>query len=145
MDALAFMPATELAARIRDGSFTAREVVEATIRRIEAIEPQIGAFVELDAEAALEHAATIAPGDRRPFAGVPIAVKANTAVAGMCMNYASRFLAGHRPTRSRRGSYRSRTATTAAARCGSPPRAAGSSGSSPAAAAYRAAPTSATR
>src|ERR671922_1138354 len=29
MDALAFMPATELAARIRDGSFTAREVTEA--------------------------------------------------------------------------------------------------------------------
>jgi len=100
MDALAFMPAPELAARIRDGSFTAREVTDATIRRIEGIEPQLGAFVELDAEAALEQAATVATGDRRPFAGVPIAVKANTAVAGMCMNYASRFLAGHRPTHS---------------------------------------------
>src|SRR5918999_1284785 len=100
MDALAFMPATELAARIRDGSFTAREVTEATIRRIEAVDPQIGAFVELDAEAALEQAAQVSPGDRRPFAGVPIAVKANTAVAGMCMNFASRFLAGHRPTHS---------------------------------------------
>jgi amidase len=100
MDALAFMPATELAARIRDGSFTAREVTEATIRRIEAVDPQIGAFVELDAEAALEQAAGVTPGDRRPFAGVPIAVKANTAVAGMCMNFASRFLACHRPTHS---------------------------------------------
>ena len=39
MDALAFMPATELAARIRDGSFTAPEVVEATIRRIEGLDP----------------------------------------------------------------------------------------------------------
>ena len=100
MDALAFMPAPELAARIRDGSFTAREVTEATIRRIEAIDPQIGAFVELDAESALEQAGAITPGDRRPFAGVPIAIKANTAVAGMCMNFASRFLAGHRPTHS---------------------------------------------
>jgi amidase len=100
MDALAFMPAPELAARIRDGSFTAREVIEATIRRIESIDPQIGAFVELDAEGALEQAATVAPNDQRPFAGVPIAIKANTAVAGMCMNSASRFLAGHRPTHS---------------------------------------------
>lgn len=98
MDALAFLPATELAARIRDGSIAARDVIDATLRRIESIDPQIGAFVELDAERALEEAEAIAPGDRRAFAGVPIAVKANTAVAGLCMNFASRFLAGHRPT-----------------------------------------------
>jgi amidase len=98
MDALAFLPATELAARIRDGSFTAHDAVETAIRRIETIDPEIGAFVELDADRALAEADAIEPGDRRPFAGVPIAVKANTAVAGMCMNFASRFLAGHRPT-----------------------------------------------
>jgi len=98
MDALAFLPATELAARIRDGSFTAREAVEAALRRIEAIDPQIGAFVELDAERALTESEGLEPGDRRAFAGVPIAVKASTAVAGLCMNFASRFLAGHRPT-----------------------------------------------
>ena len=98
MDALAFMPATELAARIRDGSFTAPEVIEATIRRIEGLDPQLGAFVEVDGDGALEQAAAIQPGDRRAFAGVPIAVKSNTAVAGLCMNFASRFLSGHRPT-----------------------------------------------
>jgi amidase len=98
MEALAFLPATELAARVRDGSFTAREAVEAALRRIEAIDPQLGAFIELDGDAALAEADAIEPGDRRPFAGVPIAVKANTAVAGLCMNFASRFLAGHRPT-----------------------------------------------
>ena len=98
MEALAFLPATELAARVRDGSFTAREAIEAALRRIEAIDSQIGAFIELDADAALAEADAIEPGDRRPFAGVPIAVKANTAVAGLCMNFASRFLAGHRPT-----------------------------------------------
>src|SRR5215207_6067976 len=100
MEALAFLPATELAARVRDGSFTAREAVEAALRRIDAIDPQIGAFIEVDADAALAEADAIEPGDRRPFAGVPIAVKANTAVAGLCMNFASRFLAGHRPTHS---------------------------------------------
>jgi amidase len=98
MEALAFLPATELAARIRDGSVTAREAVEAAIRRIEAIDPLIGAFVELDAEGALAEAATIAPGDQRPFPGVPIAIKSNIAAAGFCMNFGSRFLAGHRPT-----------------------------------------------
>ena len=80
------------------GRSTAREAVEATLRRIEAIDPQIGAFIELDAERALAEADAIPPGDQRPFAGVPIAVKANTAVAGLCMNFGSRFLAGHRPT-----------------------------------------------
>jgi amidase len=100
MNALAFMPATELAARIRDGSYTAAEVVEAAIRRIDAVDHELGAFVEVDAEAALDEAGAIAPGDRRPFTGVPIAVKAGTAVAGLCMNYGSRFLSGHRPTHS---------------------------------------------
>ena len=100
MDALAFLPAPEVAARIRAGAVSAREVVEAAVRRIEALDPQLGAFVELDAERALAEADGIGRDDQRAFAGVPIAVKANTAVAGMCMNFASRFMAGHRPTHS---------------------------------------------
>jgi len=100
MDALAFLPATELAARIHDGAVTAREAVEAAVRRIEALDEALGAFVELDAERALAEADAIAPGDERPFAGVPIAVKANTPVAGLNLSYASRFLADHRPTHS---------------------------------------------
>ena len=98
MDALSFLPATELAASIRDGSVSARDAVEAALRRVEAIDPQLGAFVELDSERALALAETIAPGDPRPFAGVPIAIKSNVAAAGLCMNLGSRFLSGHRPT-----------------------------------------------
>ena len=100
MDALAFLPAPEVAARIRDGAVSAREVVEASIRRIEALDPQLGAFVELDPDGALAEADAIGRDDQRAFAGVPVAVKANTAVAGLCMNFASRFLSGHRPTHS---------------------------------------------
>src|SRR5688572_25421438 len=100
MDALAFLPATELAACIRDRAVTPREVVDACVRRIEALDPQLGAFVELDAERALAEADAIPAGDERAFAGVPVAVKANTPVAGLCMNFASRFLSGHRPTHS---------------------------------------------
>ncbi len=93
-------PRLEVAARVRDGSVSAREVVEASIRRIEALDPQLGAFIELDAERALAEADAIPRGDERAFAGVQVAVKANTPVAGLCMNFASRFLAGHRPTHS---------------------------------------------
>jgi amidase len=100
MDALAFLPSTEVAARIRDGAVSAREAVEASVRRIEALNPELNAFIELDAERALAEADEIRPGDERAFAGVPIAVKANTPVAGLCMNFGSRFLAGHRPTHS---------------------------------------------
>ena len=37
-------------------------------------------------------------GDERPFAGVPIAIKNNLAVAGLLHDLGSRFLGGHRPT-----------------------------------------------
>ena len=52
----------------------------------------------MDAERALEAADAIEPGDERPFAGVPIAIKSNVPVAGLCMNFGSKFLAGHRPS-----------------------------------------------
>jgi amidase len=97
MEALPFMTATELAARIRDGSLSARETVEATIRRVESIDSELSSFTELDPERALAAAEAIEPGDERPFAGVPIAIKSNVAAAGLCMNLGSRFLAGHRP------------------------------------------------
>jgi amidase len=100
MDAPALVPATELAVRIRNGEVSASEVMDATLRRIEAVEPDLNAFVEIDADRALAQAAAVHSGDERPFAGVPVAVKANRAVAGLCMNFASGFLTGHRPTHS---------------------------------------------
>jgi amidase len=100
MDDIAFLPAVDLAALVRAGTASARELVEATLRRIEALDPALNAFVELDAERALAAADAVAPRDERPFAGVPVAVKANTPVEGLCMNMGSRFLAGHRPDHS---------------------------------------------
>ena len=47
MDALAFLPATELAARIRGGDVSAAEVIEATLRRIDVADPDLNAFVEV--------------------------------------------------------------------------------------------------
>jgi amidase len=93
-------PVAELAALVRGGELSARESVGAALERIAALDPAINAFVEVDGERAMAAAAEIEPGDERPFAGVPIAVKANVPVEGLCMNFGSRFLAGHRPDHS---------------------------------------------
>src|SRR5262249_44281101 len=47
----------------------------------------LNAFVQIDAERALATAAEIAPGDPRPFAGVPIAIKNNRPVSGLRLTY----------------------------------------------------------
>jgi amidase len=78
-----FKPAGELAGLVRSGELSSRELVEQCLQRIEALQPELNAFVHVDAEGALAAADVIAPGDPRPFAGVPIAIKDTAAVAGM--------------------------------------------------------------
>jgi amidase len=94
---LMLKPVTELASLVRGGEILAREVVSAALRRIDDLDGRLNAFVEVDADRALAAADAIEPGDERPFAGVPIAIKANVPVEGLCMNFGSRFLAGHKP------------------------------------------------
>ena len=70
----------DLAARVRGGEVGSRELVQAALDRIEALNPQVNAFVAVDAEAALRDAAAIdelvaAGEDPGPLAGVPIGVK----------------------------------------------------------------------
>jgi amidase len=79
---LLFKPATELANLIRGGDISSRELVEASLERIEALEPELNAFAHLDPEGALAAADLVRPGDERPFAGVPIAIKDTAEVAG---------------------------------------------------------------
>ena len=89
MDDLAFVSAEETAALVRTGGASPREVVEASLRRIEALEPAVNAFIEVDGERALAAADAVVPGDRSPFAGVPIAIKGNMPVEGYEINSAS--------------------------------------------------------
>jgi amidase len=89
---LLFRPVTALAEMVRSGELSARELVQASLDRIEALDPQVNAFVDVFAEDALAEADAIAPGDQRPFAGVPIAIKNNRAVAGRRLTFAARFL-----------------------------------------------------
>jgi amidase len=95
---LMLKPVPELASLVRGGEIAAREVVSAALKRIDDLDDRINAFVEVDADRALAAADAIEPGDERPFAGVPIAIKSNVPVAGLCMNFGSKFLAGHRPS-----------------------------------------------
>src|SRR4051812_45948945 len=96
MDDLAFRSGLELGALLRAREITSAEIVEDALRRIEALDPSLGAFTFVDGDRAMAEARAIEPDDRRAFAGVPVAVKANTPVEGMVMDYGTRLLDGYR-------------------------------------------------
>src|SRR5437868_1333525 len=50
---LLFRPALELGSLVRAGEVTSRELVEAALARIEALNPSVNAFIHVDAEAAV--------------------------------------------------------------------------------------------
>lgn len=83
MHDLLFRPASELAALVRSGEVSARELVATSLARIEELDGQINAFVHVDPEGALACAEAVGAADPRPFAGVPIAIKDNLPVEGM--------------------------------------------------------------
>jgi amidase len=91
--------ATELAALVRAGDVSAPELVEASLRRIDELQPTINAFTHVAHDAALADAGAIEAGDPRAFAGVPIAIKDNRPVVGMPMTMGSDifgdFVPGH--------------------------------------------------
>ncbi len=85
-------PATQLADLVRAGDVSARELVEASLERIDALNPALNAFVDVYADDALAAADGVKTGDERPFAGVPVAIKNNRAVAGKRLTYAAEFM-----------------------------------------------------
>ena len=94
---LLFSPATELAALVRDGEIAARELVGMALDRIATLNPRLNALVYVDEDGALEAADRVSAGDRRPFAGVPIAIKDLFAVAGMPLTYGSNAFGDYTP------------------------------------------------
>jgi amidase len=92
---LMFRPATELAGMVRSGEISSRELVETSLARIEALNPRLNAFVEVDGERALATAEEIKAGDPRPFAGVPIAIKNNRPVSGLRITIGCSLMADH--------------------------------------------------
>ncbi len=93
MNDVLLRPAGELASLVRSGELSSAELVETCLRRIDELESEINAFTHVDHEGALETAAQIGPEDRRPFAGVPIAVKDNRPVSGLPITMCSDLFA----------------------------------------------------
>ena len=77
----AFAGPGALAALVRSRAVSPRELVELAVARIEALDPQLNAFRVTLAEQALAEADALAELDG-PLAGVPIAVKDETALVG---------------------------------------------------------------
>jgi amidase len=94
---LLFRPITELGRMVSSGELSARELVETSLRRIEALDGEVNAFTHVHAEEALAAADAIRPGDPRPFAGVPVAIKTEVAVNGSPMTFGSRLFGDYRP------------------------------------------------
>jgi aspartyl-tRNA(Asn)/glutamyl-tRNA(Gln) amidotransferase subunit A len=110
MTSLVTLSATELARRIRGGEVTAREVVDAHLARIAAVDGDptdpgdrdVHAFLTVTADAARSQAdevdrAVAAGEDLPPLAGVPIAVKDLFCTRGVATTAGSRILEGWVP------------------------------------------------
>ena len=94
MSELQFTPAHEIAQAVRRRALSPVEVMQATLARVERLNPSLNAFVALRAEAALDDAraleACIARGDDPgPLAGVPFGVKDEEDLGGFPTTHGS--------------------------------------------------------
>lgn len=95
-DELGYTSAMALAAAIKAGELSPLEVLEASLARVDAVNPMINAVVWRNDEEAWEEAkaatdvlARCEPEELPPFFGVPMPVKDLTAVAGWPVTYGS--------------------------------------------------------
>ncbi len=99
-----FKDATELATLIRTKQVSSREVVQAHLDRIAAVNPKINAIVTLLAENALKGAdaadnAVAAGKALGPFHGVPFTIKDAIDTAGILTQRGSKIFAGNIPSK----------------------------------------------
>src|SRR5512135_2877961 len=96
------MSALELAEAIRSRQTSSQEVIEAHLRRIEAVNPSINAVTVVLGEQALEAAkaadrAVAADGDLPPLHGVPFTIKEDIDLVGTPTTFGAKALAGSYP------------------------------------------------
>jgi len=89
---IAFAPALELAGRIEAGELSSVELTQSYLDRIERLDPQLNAYVAVDAEGALASAREPHQG---PFAGVPIPIKDLNDAAGLRTTYSCKAFAAN--------------------------------------------------
>jgi amidase len=96
---LAFASALEQAELVRGRQVSPVELVTGYLERIEALDPELNAFVTVCGEEALAAArlAEEASGELPPFHGVPLPIKELTDTAGIRTTYSSRAFAQHVP------------------------------------------------
>lgn len=101
---LALRPATELAALLRTGAVTSRDLLEQHLERIARLDPLLGAVVTLDADGARARAdeadrAVAAGRPTGPLHGLPVTVKDCLETRGMRTTCGSSVLAEYVPER----------------------------------------------
>ena len=95
------MTVRAIVASVTNGRVSARAVVDEALARIDAKNPSLNAFVDVDSDDARTQAEVvdqrIAAGERLSLAGVPVAVKDNLWVAGRRVSQGSRLFADFHP------------------------------------------------
>ncbi|MEN3294135.1 MAG: amidase, partial [Burkholderiales bacterium] len=102
---ICFMTATEMAAEIRAGHLSAREVMQAHLARIDDINPQVNAIVTLHSEQAMVAAKAADEAQARgeplgPLHGLPVAHKDLMLTKGMRTTFGSKVHEHFIPTKS---------------------------------------------
>ncbi len=103
-DAIYYKDATDLAALIRTKQLSSREVVQAHLDRVAAVNPKVNAIVTLMAEDALRGAdaadkAVKNGAELGPLHGVPFTIKDAIDTAGVFTQRGSRIFAGNVPSK----------------------------------------------
>jgi len=99
MRPLFFLSATEMAEQVRLKKLSPVELLDAHLARIEALNPKLNAFVQLDTERARRQAQAAEAAVMRgegvgPLHGVPISIKSSIEVAGLRCEVGTRLRAG---------------------------------------------------
>ncbi len=103
MNDVVWLSATEQAGLLRRREISSAELVQAYLARIEALNPQLAAYVTICADEALAGARAAdrqlasAPAPDVPFLGVPISIKDLAETKGVRTTFSSRAFADYVP------------------------------------------------
>jgi aspartyl-tRNA(Asn)/glutamyl-tRNA(Gln) amidotransferase subunit A len=96
MSDLHWLSIHDVAAKLASREISSRELTEAILDRIEAVDPKVQAYIRVTPDRALEQAdaadARLANGERAPLLGVPVAIKDVMVTKGVATTCGSKML-----------------------------------------------------